>query len=69
MKTLPQIKPLSRRPKLPPIYDKASHWYKGWYFELRLEEELARSIRYSLPLTLVSFYLTDIDNSGEAAGI
>jgi GGDEF domain-containing protein len=39
--------------RLPPIYDEESLWYQGWYFDLRLEEEIARATRYRLPLALV----------------
>jgi GGDEF domain-containing protein len=51
------VKHFSRRPTLPPIYAGPSHWYEGWYLELRLEEELARSARYHLPPTLLNVHL------------
>ena len=47
----------SRPRNLPAIKDEGSDWYQGWYFDLRLEEELARAKRYNLPLSLLRIYL------------
>src|SRR4051794_24834004 len=49
----------ARRQRLPDIYHDQSHWYAGWYFDLRLEEELARAGRYELPVTLTVLFLTE----------
>jgi GGDEF domain-containing protein len=59
-----------RPKKLPPIYDPASTWYQSWYFDLRLEEELARSMRYQLPFTVVALRLvTPISGLSERTGL
>jgi len=57
-----QIANITHRPlvrRLPTITEPACNWYQGWYFDLRLEEEVARSIRYQLPLSLLVFFLTE----------
>jgi GGDEF domain-containing protein len=48
-----------QRRHLPAIYDLATTWYQGWYFELRLEEELWRGERYAFPVSVVSIRLLD----------
>jgi len=48
---------------MPAIQDEASGWYQGWYFDLRLEEELARSARHHLPLTLLVLYVSEVNSS------
>ena len=62
------MNPLRRRTseramKLPPIYDKDSNWYMDWYFDLRLEEEMARAARYQLPLSVVVLLRTEPTDS------
>ena len=44
---------------MPVIKDKDSNWYQGWYFDLRLEEELARCTRYDIPLSLIVFIIRE----------
>jgi GGDEF domain-containing protein len=34
-----------------------SGWFQGWYFDLRLEEEVARSVRHGLQLTVLVIIL------------
>jgi GGDEF domain-containing protein len=48
-----------RQGDLGSILDEESGWYQGWYFDLRLEEEVARSTRYDLPLSLLVLRLTE----------
>ena len=47
------------RRNLPAIIDRVSNWYQGWYFDLRLEEEIVRSSRYHLSLSLLILFVTD----------
>jgi len=47
------------RKHLPAIYDLASTWYQGWYFELRLEEEVWRGNRYGFPVSVIALHLED----------
>ncbi len=42
---------------LPVILDTASNWYQGWYFHLRLMEEVARAKRHTLPVALIYMVL------------
>src|SRR5687767_1691296 len=46
-----------RRSQLPPIYAEPHPWYQGWYFDLRPEEELARSQRYGLTCSVLVLIL------------
>jgi len=58
-----------RSTTLPPIYEKGSGWYKSWYFDLRVVEEISRSTRYQLPLTLVAICLpTPLTAAGGRTG-
>ena len=43
--------------RLPVIRDGDSGWYQGWYFVLRLEEELVRCTRYHVPLSIMVFVI------------
>lgn len=43
----------ARRTNLPAIYDVASSWYLGWYVQLRLNEEIVRSRRYSFEMSVI----------------
>jgi hypothetical protein len=40
--------------------DPETSWYRSWYLELRLEEEMLRSIRYERSLSLILFGLRDL---------
>jgi PleD family two-component response regulator len=51
------LRMLQRR--LPVIKDQDSNWYQGWYFDLRLEEELARCTRYDVPLSVLVFVIRE----------
>ena len=42
-----------RRRNLASIYDSASTWHEGWYFELRLKEETSRSKRFEQPFAII----------------
>ena len=52
---LQRIQSQFSRKERPAIYDAASNWYEGWYFALRLDEEIVRSRRYSHEMTLVQW--------------
>src|ERR1700704_6551994 len=46
-----------RSRQLRAILDSNTSWYKKWYFELRLEEEIARAIRHHLSLSILVILL------------
>jgi GGDEF domain-containing protein len=56
-KALSHITFHAHRRQLPPLYDEGTEWYQGWYFDLRLEEEVSRAARYSLPLVVIAIQL------------
>ncbi len=41
------------------IYDVATTWYLGWYFDLRLEEELVRAERHHIDASLLTLRVLD----------
>lgn len=41
------------------IYELQPLWYQGWYFHLRLEEEMARCQRYGYPVSLLVIRLQE----------
>jgi len=51
----------SRHGQMPSILDGETGWYQGWYFELRLDEEVSRSSRYELPFSVVILFLSGAD--------
>jgi GGDEF domain-containing protein len=54
MKRLFPLVPLKRRGL--PLFD-SSGWYADWYFEYRLEEEVARAKRYGITFTVLYIVL------------
>ena len=66
-KAVTHIRFHSQRKKLPPIYDQLTEWYQGWYFDLRVEEELSRAKRYGLALSVAAIYLQTSLNLKEEA--
>ena len=52
--------------KIEAIMDPATGWLHGWYFDLRLEEELARSRRYGYPVSLLVILLPEEPGDDEA---
>jgi hypothetical protein len=59
-KALSHITFHAHRRQLPPLYDEETEWYQGWYFDLRLEEEMSRAARYSLPLVVIAIYFGEL---------
>ncbi len=47
------------RPNFQAIYDLATTLYLGWYFDLRLEEELVRAERYGIDASLLTLRVLD----------
>jgi GGDEF domain-containing protein len=67
---LTSITPIRLRPGyekyLQQFMEPESSWYRRWYFELRLEEEMLRSARHSRDLSLLILRLRRLDDlSGE----
>jgi len=66
MSAITHLTQYARRRLLPPIYDEATHWYQGWYFDLRLEEELARGKRYGIAVAVLVVLLPGPFNRQQA---